>query len=357
MQKNTKKNLNFFGLGVFGSEPVINSWCSELLKYDQYSISYFGVQENKKVPTLTDISCKHSDFERNPFLRRVKFVLMVKKYIDLGKIIPSATNSIVYFPGCSILKFFLKNLILYVPTLSVSQSAFYRIFFDTILKVEARIFDNIITVNHYLEKKIGHPKSFVVELGSRAFDYEPKTTDTIDFLYVGTLFNRNILDSVKAFQIACKKNKKICYTIIGNGCDNEAKKIIKYIDENSLDSSIKFLDGIYPPEVDSYFKSANFGISYVPQSDYFDLQPVTKVYEYCAAGLFVLATNTTAQRNMLIDDIGICVDCDIDLFADKISYLANKADEFDYLSIHRYGANFLNKTIVRNKLLPVLDSK
>jgi glycosyltransferase involved in cell wall biosynthesis len=49
-------------------------------------------------------------------------------------------------------------------------------------------------------------------------------------------------------------------------------------------------------ELPKYYNASNIGIVYIPQKDYYEYQPSTKLYEYLLAGMPVIATNTFENR-------------------------------------------------------------
>ncbi|MDZ7870854.1 MAG: hypothetical protein U5L02_16910 [Rheinheimera sp.] len=57
----------------------------------------------------------------------------------------------------------------------------------------------------------------------------------------------------------------------------------------------------------SYFDNAHVGIAYIPVTDFYDVQPATKIYEYCLSSIPVLATDTTENIRVLKQNFGVLV--------------------------------------------------
>lgn len=347
--------LNFFGLGVYGGEPVIHSWCSELLRMEYFrEIRYFGVEDGVKAPSHPDVKCGYSKNHSNFLLRRILFFILVFRTFA-GRNISDSRNVVIYFPGCSVLRFFVSDLIVYVPTLSVAPDKLRRSMYDCILCSEIQFFNSVITLTDALANKLNHRNVNVVPLGSREFKVPERGREVIEVLYVGTLFNREIPSLLVAIEILLRADEDVRFTMIGRGCDSTARKVRQFIHDNDFSGRCKFLGEIHPPEVNVFFERSHIGISYVPQTAYFDLQPVTKIAEYAAAGMYTVATRTAAQMSMIDEAFGICVEANPVEFADGILSAVQRIRAADIGRIHEYAEQFLYRNIVQHHLGPALQ--
>jgi glycosyltransferase involved in cell wall biosynthesis len=67
---------------------------------------------------------------------------------------------------------------------------------------------------------------------------------------------------------------------------------------------IEYLGFLLNTELVNHFGNADIGISWVPLTDFFDWQPPTKIIEYLMAGIPVIATNTSASKEVVDDSVG-----------------------------------------------------
>ena len=101
------------------------------------------------------------------------------------------------------------------------------------MKYECSAFKNISIVSSSLAESLQLKKWHVLPLGGDCFTSTEKTFDHIHLLYVGTLYQRNILQSVKGFHKYLveqpDEQAKLFYTIIGDAAGNELQEIKDYI--------------------------------------------------------------------------------------------------------------------------------
>ena len=120
-------------------------------------------------------------------------------------------------------------------------------------------------------------------------------------MYVGTLNKRRIIECVKGFHAYMQKhpNAQARFVIIGSSTGQELIEINDYIKTNGLENSIHTLGYIPQTRLAFYFNHAHCGISYMPLTMPFPLQPNTKTYEYLVNGIPIVATDTTDNRQLI----------------------------------------------------------
>jgi glycosyltransferase involved in cell wall biosynthesis len=93
------------------------------------------------------------------------------------------------------------------------------------------------------------------------------------------------------------KNKiHISYTIVGDGTDDEVKNMKNNIEKLNLSNVVNMVGRVPFDALNTYFDNHNVGVSFVPITDYFDVQPVTKTFDYLLSGMPVLATATYENK-------------------------------------------------------------
>ena len=105
----------------------------------------------------------------------------------------------------------------------------------------------------------------------------------IKLLYVGTLNGRNINQTIFGLSLFLENNpeiKNITYDIIGDGDKNELSDFKVLIQQNNLNNIITLHGRIPHFQLKPFFDSCTVGLSYVPMTEYYEHQPVTKTYEY-----------------------------------------------------------------------------
>jgi glycosyltransferase involved in cell wall biosynthesis len=195
----------------------------------------------------------------------------------------------------------------------------------------------------------------VLPLGGDCFSQTEKSFNKVHLLYVGTLQQRNIIQSVKGFHKYVKnndvkENPEIFYTIIGDAKGNELQEIRDYISCNHLEKYIEATGYVHYNDLYKYFDRANIGVSYIPQTKYFDNQPPTKTYEYLVSGLPVIATRTKENIKILNDKSGVLIDDNADSFAAGLQKIIEKRNLFQSKTIRNLYRENCWENIMNNNL-------
>ncbi len=219
---------------------------------------------------------------------------------------------IKYFKGCSLLKLLHPNkiYIMDIRTGAVNNKKHIRVLEDCLLKLESKLFKNITVVSESLANKLNLKKYHVVPLGAlplcdRRDILVPN--DELNLVYVGTLTGRKLENSVEAVFLFKERNPliKIRYFIIGDGADSDKSLIVDLIDKLKLEE-IVFFEGFVPHhELNKFFEISHIGIAYIPVTDFYNVQPSTKIYEYCLSSIPVIATNTIENTKIITKFNGV----------------------------------------------------
>jgi len=222
-------------------------------------------------------------------------------------------NIIIYFRGCSFLKIACPRhtFLLDIRTGSVSNKKINRLAYDLLMTVEASFFKHISIISKSLAQKLGlGQKAYILSLGADVISACEKTFDSMNLLYVGTLYNRNIDQTIKGFSKFYHEYKNkipTCYTIVGKGLTTEEEQLRALVKRYGIGSSVKIAGQIPHDRLKPFFDTHNIGVSYIPKTDYFEVQPPTKTYEYLLSGMPVIATETLENANIIDDKNGILI--------------------------------------------------
>jgi glycosyltransferase involved in cell wall biosynthesis len=275
-----------------------------------YNITYLCWDYNKVQLELDGVEIIYISRNGNLFLRNLRFIKEIIHHLNSNIFDIVLIN---YFMGCFVLPFFNKKkakLILDIRTAAVFPSAIKRWVSDSILWFECFFYQNISIISEGVRKRLKLPKkTMILPLGANEICVERKKIEGIHLLYVGTLSNRNIHDTI----IGLKKFKLnypeiiTRYTIIGKGSTYFESLIKESVTQNEL-SEIVLIKGYIPTDkLEPFFKDANIGVAYVPMTKYYHNQPPTKTFEYLMSGIPVIATKTLGNSDIINEKNGVLI--------------------------------------------------
>ena len=182
-----------------------------------------------------------------------------------------------------------------------------------------------------------------------------KMFDSLRMLYVGTLNNRDIIKTVIGFHQYLEKSgdTNAIYDIVGNG--EEFSQIKEYVETEKLEKRIILHGQKKYDELKPFFDKCNVGIAFVPITPMYDYQPPTKTFEYLNSGLFCIATDTTANRNVITATNGCLIQDTANDFCSAIQLFMHKRQFVSSSQIRKTGRPYLWKTIIEQQLLPALQ--
>ncbi len=270
---------------------------------DKYSFHYICMNEGKPKISMNDVNVI--------YLNNTNSLSFAKNSLKiLYKISGKFILFINWFPFCSLLQFYRNNSnkILDIRTGSVRSNYFIRNLKNLILMMDSMFYQNKSFVSKGLMEKyrvfMFGKTPHLLPLGAQISNLKPSLLNNkIKMVYVGTFQNRNLEKSICG---VCKfKNENqsidIEYVIYGSGSDNTINNIKNKIDEYNANDYIKLNGYLLHEELYSVLSRFNVGLSFIPKTKYFDVQPPTKTFEYIAAGLITVATNTQANKEIIID--------------------------------------------------------
>ncbi len=320
-----QKKLLIIHQEQFGYHSDTYYYCKYLR--NSFGVSYICWDYNKKKIILNGINVIYIQRKGNLVLRNLRFISQVinelkKKY---------HFHFIKYFRGCSLLRLLhgKSNFLLDIRAGSVTKKKVNRLIYDLLMTTEAKFFKHVSVISKSLAQKLVlSKKTYILPLGADVISSTNKNFNSMNMLYVGTLYNRNIDQTVKGFsKFYCEYKDKIDiqYTIIGTGFTTEEKDLREHVQHEKIDASVTITGYIPHNEITPFFHAHNVGVSYIPKTDYFDVQPPTKTYEYLLSGMPVIATDTFENKAVINDDNGVLInDTPEDFYQGLVHIYANR---------------------------------
>lgn len=311
----------------------------EYLK-DQYNITYVSWDFGLLKSEISGIDTHYLPRKGNKILRYLKFLKDVHDQMNSEKF---DLIFMVFFPGVSLLKITnpTKLINLDIRTASVLKNPIRNFLNDLFIKLECSFFTNISVITEGVANNLNVKKFHLLPLGGESFTQKDKTFENIHLIYVGTLENRDMISCVKGFHLFLKNYwnetlaKNIKFTLIGDSPGNELSEIKEYIQKNNLEKVIKTEGYVLNTKLQPYMEEANIGISFVPMTDYFDVQPPTKTYEYLLSGLPVIATKTQENIKVINDQNGVLIEDNAESFCNGLNLLITRKNQFNSSEIRK----------------------
>lgn len=349
------KKILIIGKSQFGYLVDYYYWCKYLSAY--YSITYIGFLTNIHKVAIENVKILHFTHHtsklRNIFdyfrgiiyeLSKTKYELIIVNYFHLCFLLP--------------LIFRKKKFILDIRTGFLTDNKYIRNFQNNMIKLSSLFFCYTTIISESLAHKLRLKSFIVVPLGANKISNTHKNYNKLHLLYVGTLQKRRIHETIEGFVKFKEKypNVDIIYSIIGEGKEEDEKKINNCISAHEIENQVIYYGGIPHHALEQYFFRANVGISYIPITPYYDNQPPTKTYEYLLSGLICIATSTKENGKIVNEQNGLLIkDNSMDFFRGLENVYVNRLN-FKTETIIASVRDCTWEKIVNNKLKQILDS-
>ncbi len=331
-------------------------YAKELTRH--FAVTYYCWDYGRPRLETPGVAVRYSSRTGNLYARNFRFIR------ELRELTPRFTVTLLFYfagaslllPGTGNLK---KNIICDVRTGSVLGSKWRRMLYNSLLKAEVRAFQNRSFISEGLGRSLGFAQFNVLPLGASTTDCPARSYDRLHLIYVGTFETRNLEESIAGLGIFHHRhggNPVGKYTIIGSGTDAEVGKLKKAIVRYGLENVVDLTGYIQRDNVGSYLSQANVGVSYVPMTDYYNFQPVTKTYEYFLAGLPVIATATHEHRLIIEPHNGVLIESNADSFAEGLDRIYRRRGEYSADEIRKRASDFSYAHIVDSSLATYLRS-
>lgn len=349
------KKILFIDREQFGSLTDSLKYCEYL--HNTYQIEYLCLDKGRPKISFPNLKIIYIPQINPRILRGIIFILIAvfKCLFYNGKIF------ILYFPKCEIIKqiLFWKKMHIDIRTLSIITNEEKRINEN---KQICKSIDNFESVS-FITQAIANTanikttiKQYILPLGSDIISHTNKDFNSLKLLYIGTLENRDIIKTVQGLELFITKypSISITYNIIGDGSDYDLIK--NYIIEHKLTHVVKMHGRLPYSSLKPFLDSHNIGISFIPITTGYDLQPPTKTYEYILSGLFCLATKTKSNCDVIINDTnGYLIDDSPSSFYNGIEHIYTNRNKFQSENIRQTLITYQWKFLIEKYLKPIIE--
>lgn len=272
---------------------------AKYLKND--SINYICWDYGHKKKALDNVCVDYVGRNSNAIKRIFNYLKCCSKSIRQVK--PDCVF-IKYFKLCFLLRILhpRTKFIFDVRTGDINKTSFKVKLNDLQLKFESQFFTNISIISASLRDRLNFSKnSYILPLGAEVLSPSEKLIDVIKLVYMGTLTGRDIHKTVEGLKLFIDKNKmtRIHYDIIGSGWGKEEQELRVLVKQYNLEDYVKIHGFIHHEDVEVFLAGANVGVSFIPVTPAFDVQPPTKTFEYLLSNMIVIATKTKENLNVL----------------------------------------------------------
>ena len=351
-----KKKLIIINQQQFGYNNATYYYCKYLK--DDFATVYICWDEGLPKIGMQGVRVVYVSRKGDILIRTIRFLRTALEQINDRR----AIVFIKYFKGVSLVLRLLRprhSFVLDIRTGSVNKKPLVRKLQDMRLKFENMFFRHVTVISQSLAEKLGiNSKAHILQLGADVISSKDKTFNHLHLLYVGSLFNRNMdrtIHGFKKFYDEFKDKIPISYTIVGDGPNNEVQYLQNITSRYKISEIVENTGPIPHDELGPYFDGCNIGVSYVPLTEYYDCQPVTKTFEYLLSGMPVIATNTSENRRVLTPQSGILVGDTADDFYSGMKAIFENRDLFDSAKIRNNAREYNWANIVQNNLKVFLE--
>lgn len=337
-----KKNILIITREQFGYLTDTYNYC--LFLKDELNITYICFDERRpkiECNGIEIIYVSKSDNINSSCYNLSKYIIEYVKTSDkkFYKIF------CVYFRLCFLIPIMLKNknYILDIRTGNVNNNKLKNYIGNLEIKFNSLFFKNITLISESLANKLKIKKYEILPLGAKRLVNQKKDVNEMNLVYVGTLNNRKIYETVEGYyKYLSKKTTDIStsYTIIGDGSDVEIEKINTLINKYNISDRTKFIGRVNNDDLGEYFERCNVGLSYIPITDYYNIQPPTKTYEYIINGLICIATATDENKKIINDLNGVLCSDNSNSIAESILNVEK--------NLCQYNTNNICRTVETN---------
>ncbi len=329
-----KNSLLLITQAQYGS--LIDYYQYSLHLKEKYQIEYICWDYNRLKAHTDGVKVHYVSRNGNLFKRNIRFTQAVLAIINSKSYDRVLVN---YFRGCLVLPLILarkSSFFLDIRTASVSLSIINRFFYDFFLRFECCFYNNLSVISSGVKKRLRLPKrTTIIPLGANYIDVKRTLKPGLQLLYVGTLSSRNIDQTIEGIYLFLQKHKNVnlSYTVIGVGDKQSTLKLQNVIEKYILQDAVHLVGYVPHIELAAYYEQSNIGVSYVPITDYFNHQPVTKTFEYLMSGLPVIATSTVENRLIINQGNGVLVEDNAKSFCEGLIKIYELLQTYDGITI------------------------
>jgi glycosyltransferase involved in cell wall biosynthesis len=354
----SKRKVLILITSQFGYHTDTFMYC-KYLDRTKFDVSYFCFDMGLPRIVIRDVSVYYVPSLENRVLRYIVFVRELRQIIKKQRfdIIFHVYTLFALIIRIVTLKHF---MVLDIRTGNVSNNKLKRKWKNFQITYSAWFYPRISVISESLADKlsINRQKRSIIPLGGEWQQIPDKKIEAIKLLYIGILDKRNIHETVYGLSLFVKQyeNLDVSYDIIGSGSEQATDLLLKSITETGLFPEVNFHGRRTLEELLPYFETCNVGVVYIPQTDYYDTQPSTKLYECLLAGMPVIATNTYENRIAIKGNTGELCEDNPESFCEALIRIYKNKSIYQSQEIKQSVQENTWENIVRNKLAPYLLS-
>jgi hypothetical protein len=320
-----KKNILIVNTIQYGYHTDSMMYCRYINK-SQFNVTYFCFDMGFPKTETKDLAIVYVPINRNKIVRYYIFTKSLFHYLNRTKFhcVFHIYNKFTLLMRLFCIKF---DFILDIRTGSLSQTEIVRKWKNFEITFTALFYKKVSVISESLRKELGISKKKYqyLPLGGQYINSPKKSFTNINLLYIGTLDQRNIHETVSG--VACFKKKypniTITYDIVGAGNTQTTQKLATGINQNNLQDIVIHHGRKKHNDLIDFFYRCNVGVVYVPITKWYNFQPATKLFECVLAGMPVIATNTFENKISLKENSGILCDDHAEGFCRAISEIYN----------------------------------
>lgn len=349
-----KHKILIVSASQFGYHTDTLMYCKYIDKL-VFDIHYIGFDLGKDRFHIDEVKVHYIPCHNNKLIRHLnslKSILKLNKQNNFDLIFHVHTKFSFFIR----LIFLSKNYILDIRTGDLNDNKLRRHIKNGAITFLSMLTKHVTVISDGLANKlhISQHKQHIIPLGGETIDIQGKDFFSLRLLYVGTLSKRNIHETVDGLALFMAKypNVSIEYDIVGNGYVSDLKKINDTIKKHHLNDTVHLHGYIKHSELTPFLTRANIGIVYIPQFNYYQNQPSTKLYEYMLAGMPVIATNTLENRKEITKFSGIICEDNSESFSKALDLIYQNRMNYNSSQIKNLQMKSTWKNIVQKNVEP-----
>lgn len=350
-----KQKLLIVDKHQFGYLIDVYKWCKYLRT--EYDITVLCFDTGDKKQDLEGVNVCYVGYGGSVAIRGIRFVLLALWHIFTFK----GIVLVEYFEHCIWLKKLLpfKKMILDVRTIAVWGTQPDRDKYDGEIEQACKKYDVVSVISKGVMKRLNRTEddTHILPLGADVISEIDKKIDSLRLIYVGTFDGRHIDKTIKAVAEFRKANPDIpiIYDVIGDGHHDELLQYRQLVHNLNLEEIVKLHGRVPNTELKPYFDKANIGVSFVPVTSYYNIQPPTKTFEYVLSGLYTIATKTEENEAVVNSDCGYLIEDTEEDFIKALIHIWLNRNVFNSDNIRKSLEDNRWNVIVEKRLKEVLD--
>jgi len=291
----------------FGYHTDTLMYCKYIDK-SLFEIHYIGFDLGYSKFEIADVTVHYIPCSRNKLIRNLRYLTSLNKInrqynFDLVFHIHTKFSLIIR------IIFWWNKYIFDIRTGDLSDNVFLRQLKNNWICILSALTRHTSVISEGLanELNIKKYKRHIIPLGGEMIPIAAKDFSSMSLLYIGALSKRNIHETITGLALFFKTNNKaeIVYDIVGSGSKADINKLNETISMTGLKMVVNYHGFIKYTDLPPFLQKGNIGVVYIPQKDYYQHQPSTKLYEFLLSGMPIIATNTIENRLEVNDSCGV----------------------------------------------------